>query len=292
MKTLTDMFAPYIGTKEYNGIVRTMIVWYNDGAFEKEPWCAISMSYMANKLGILDQLGGKNENVYRMMRGCEGSGKGTFKYAAKLKNGSTIRKGTILFMLKSDPPMTVGSSKHVTTAYEDFLYNGTGYVKCLGGNQSDQIKVSQYSQKTIYAIFEPQYGPETLRKGSKGPAVTELQGDLNIFGYKDAEGKKLAMDGSFGARTQYAVKQLQADQGLKVDGVCGPLTWGRIEEMREGIHRVKVLTLLNLREGPGTEHPIKKVLQEGHIFLVSRGTDWLYLPEEDGWVSAKYTEPI
>lgn len=99
MKTITDCFEPYIGTKEYNGIVKTMIEWYY-GHFAKVAWCAISCSYMANQLGISDQFGGKNDNVYHLMKQTEAAnkktGKGLFKYASKIKKGTVIKRGTVL----------------------------------------------------------------------------------------------------------------------------------------------------------------------------------------------------
>lgn len=62
----------------------------------------------------------------------------------------------------------------------------------------------------------------TLRKGSKGLYVTELQEMLNKRGYT------LKADGIFGNKTLEAVKAFQADNGLLVDGVVGKNTWGKL----------------------------------------------------------------
>ena len=143
MKTVTDLFEEHLGVKEYNGIVRTMIEWYYYGGFAKVAWCAISMSYMLNKLGLLSKIGTKQENVYKLMKECESAaskGIGKFYYKEKIPTNYTIKQGTIVFILKSDPPMTESSSKHVTSARYDFTYKGSGYFKSLGGNQSDYIK--------------------------------------------------------------------------------------------------------------------------------------------------------
>lgn len=138
------------------------------------------------------------------------------------------------------------------------------------------------------ANIAPPSKKDTLRKGSKGPLVQELQQDLNLFDYRDANGNKLVVDSSYGSKTQAAVKALQKDQHLEVDGVCGPITWGTIEMMISKIYRGKVLTALNLRTGPSKDYPVKTVLKEGKEYLVTRGTDWVYLPLPDGWVNAKY----
>lgn len=57
----------------------------------------------------------------------------------------------------------------------------------------------------------------TLRRGSRGPDVVELQQRL-----------RLTADGIFGPKTDRAVRQFQRKSGLKVDGIVGPATWGRI----------------------------------------------------------------
>lgn len=62
----------------------------------------------------------------------------------------------------------------------------------------------------------------TLRKGDKGSEVRELQELLN------QNGANLTVDGSFGAKTQEAVKAFQGKNGLDRDGVCGPKTWAKL----------------------------------------------------------------
>lgn len=59
----------------------------------------------------------------------------------------------------------------------------------------------------------------TLRRGSSGDAVRELQGLLN---QNDAA---LAVDGKFGNATYEALMGYQASHGLVPDGVCGAATW-------------------------------------------------------------------
>ena len=54
----------------------------------------------------------------------------------------------------------------------------------------------------------------TLRRGSRGAEVEQLQKKLN-----------LAADGIFGAITEEAVKDFQKSKGLPSDGVVGAKTW-------------------------------------------------------------------
>ena len=57
----------------------------------------------------------------------------------------------------------------------------------------------------------------TVRIGSAGPPVRELQQSLN-----GAIGAGLDPDGSFGGMTDGAVRAFQGDRGLAIDGIVGP----------------------------------------------------------------------
>lgn len=67
----------------------------------------------------------------------------------------------------------------------------------------------------------------TVRYGSRGPAVEELQQKLNDYGVTPP----LAVDGIFGPLTRAAVVEFQQANGLAADGVVGPLTWGAIDRL-------------------------------------------------------------
>lgn len=63
----------------------------------------------------------------------------------------------------------------------------------------------------------------TVRYGSRGPVVRELQKALNREGYG------LAVDGGFGEKTRAALMDFQNRKGLTVDGVAGEATWSRLQ---------------------------------------------------------------
>ncbi|MEA2217570.1 MAG: hypothetical protein QOJ35_196 [Solirubrobacteraceae bacterium] len=63
----------------------------------------------------------------------------------------------------------------------------------------------------------------TLREGSKGVAVRGLQRRLIDAGYGVDD-----IDGRFGPQTEAAVRAFQKANGLDVDGIAGPQTWGRL----------------------------------------------------------------
>lgn len=297
MKTVTDLFEEHLGVKEYNGIVATMLKWYY-GEVRKVSWCAVSMSYMMNKLGLLGQLGGKNQNVYKMMTATHNAWKktgiGKFLWRDEIPKGMNIPRGTIVFILKSSKPMTETSSKHVTSVYKSFDWTPSGTFETLGGNQSDYIQVKKYYRGNVYAIFMPEYAQEedghpTLKRGSKGDSVVELQMILNQLGYPDSQSKTLVLDGDFGARTEQAVKRLQSHNGLKVDGICGPKTWRKIKQLQDQKPKeIRTLTDVNLRTQPTTKSDTKGILRKGVTAVYSFAEDgWLYLPRWNAWITSK-----
>ena len=69
--------------------------------------------------------------------------------------------------------------------------------------------------------------PDTpvLSRGATGAAVNGLQKGLLKFGGAGSATDPGPADGSFGARTEAAVKAYQQQHALQNDGVVGPRTW-------------------------------------------------------------------
>ncbi len=149
-----DIFAGFDanrGVLEYNGIVGEIQKWYYGGDLVRGPWCASSMSYFANKAGLLPAIGGKNDNVYNMMQSCKLAAKegyGTFYTREELPK--RIPQYAICFFLWSGSTMTEGSSKHVCMSE----YASTGAnIYCIGGNQSDKICTKSYERSKLYGLY-------------------------------------------------------------------------------------------------------------------------------------------
>jgi N-acetylmuramoyl-L-alanine amidase len=64
----------------------------------------------------------------------------------------------------------------------------------------------------------------TLRVGSHGTTVLALQRRLSSLGYWLG-----SADGQFGDLTRQSVVSIQKVAGLSRDGVCGPVTWARVD---------------------------------------------------------------
>jgi peptidoglycan hydrolase-like protein with peptidoglycan-binding domain len=67
--------------------------------------------------------------------------------------------------------------------------------------------------------------PPDLQKGAEGPYTMLCQALLNYWGADPP----LVLDGKFGDKTLAAVRNFQTLQGIKVDGIVGPVTWGRLQ---------------------------------------------------------------
>jgi peptidoglycan hydrolase-like protein with peptidoglycan-binding domain len=65
----------------------------------------------------------------------------------------------------------------------------------------------------------------TLRRGSEGPDVKDLQEALIELDFKPG-----AVDGTFGVFTESAVKAFQKWTQLEADGIVGPATWGTLDD--------------------------------------------------------------
>ena len=65
-----------------------------------------------------------------------------------------------------------------------------------------------------------------LAGGASGSAVSGLQKGLRAFGGANSATDPGPIDGSFGSRTESAVRAYQSQHNLTVDGIVGDQTWG------------------------------------------------------------------
>ncbi len=82
-------------------------------------------------------------------------------------------------------------------------------------------------------IDEADQSEPLLKNGSKGLPVRRLQNRLKLAGFEIPE-----VNGRFGPKTEAAVKTLQKQAGLTVDGIVGPKTWAVVNALEsEGERR-------------------------------------------------------
>lgn len=86
---------------------------------------------------------------------------------------------------------------------------------------------------------EPQPDPQptdpTLKRGSRGDAVKEMQTMLDKLGYDLGSS---GADGIFGRMTESAVMNFQSDRRLTRDGICRAKTWDALRKAVESLRPV------------------------------------------------------
>ena len=94
--------------------------------------------------------------------------------------------------------------------------------------------------------------PGTLRRGSTGRAVRELQYYLYLMHSYDASIPSVSIDGNFGAGTEAAVKAFQRLFGLTADGVVGRATWDTLYAQVNRLRLSGPVVSLTRMEYPGS----------------------------------------
>ncbi|WP_071318360.1 S-layer homology domain-containing protein [Anaerobacillus isosaccharinicus] len=77
-------------------------------------------------------------------------------------------------------------------------------------------------------FFSNAFGRDCSRFVCKGPSIVSYQNDLMAVGEKLP---RFGADGDFGQETEDATKAFQSRHGLVVDGIAGPTTLSKIEEL-------------------------------------------------------------
>lgn len=98
------------------------------------------------------------------------------------------------------------------------MFNFVDFAGQAVRTKQNYILLSAYSIKeedTVLTLLQPAKQYTTLRRGSRGEAVSAIQKPLEEKGYYD-----YYIDGIFGWRTERAIELLQADLGLTVNGVA------------------------------------------------------------------------
>lgn len=127
------------------------------------------------------------------------------------------------FNLGSIDQLTAGGTRSREVIAEKMLQYNKAAGKVLAGlTRRRQAEKELFLKNCTGATVKAADELPTLRKGSKGLYVTELQEMLKKRGYT------LKTDGIFGTKTEEAVEAFQADNGLVVDGVVGSKTWGKL----------------------------------------------------------------
>lgn len=137
-------------------------------------------------------------------------------------DGTIPRPGTAVFLHNKK----TGKRSHIG------LYAGDGICIEAKGTQAGVVTSPLSHWDEWGELAGVSYGPEdtevvmvgTLKRGSRGDDVRDLQEKLAALGYDCG-----TPDGIFGDKTDAAVRAFQFAEGLVADGVAGPMTRERLE---------------------------------------------------------------
>jgi hypothetical protein len=117
-----------------------------------------------------------------------------------------------------------------------------------------------------------------LRQGTRGKEVKILQEYLNNNGFRIASsgpGSPGNETDFFGPATDAAVKRWQTANGLRSDGVVGPVTWNAMGLATTDVEEQRPTTeILNIK---------RQFLPNGEYFAGPTKKDWLFLHHTAGW---------
>ncbi len=137
------------------------------------------------------------------------------------------KPGDIVVFWREDPLSWKG---HV--GFFTGFNNDASIVYCLGGNQNNAVSILGYDAKKVLSYrrisqVETLSVPQpTLKRRDKGNEVIKLQKLLNFLGYNCGD-----VDGDFGPKTENALKMLQANNQLTVDGIYNSNTQTTVESL-------------------------------------------------------------
>lgn len=233
----------WLGFKESNGSHRVIIDTYNNhkplavGYKVKytDAWCATFVSAVAIKSGLT--------NIIPTECSCVRQIELFKKLGRWMENDAYVPKpGDIIYYDWQDNGVgdNVGVADHVGIV-ESVSGN---IIKIIEGNRNDSVAYREIavngryirgygipdykSCSTAQSVSKPEtVSMPTCRKGNKNTYVKTMQTKLIAKGYSCGS---YGADGSFGPATLVAVKKFQKDNGLVADGICGPLTWAKLNE--------------------------------------------------------------
>lgn len=155
---------------------------------------------------------------------------------------TTLKKTTIKGSISTLPEIP-GLALWTKTGGHIGVYIGNGEVIELRGFaygcQKNKVKARSFTTWGVYPFVEyteeqillamqaadisTKSGSTTIRAGSTGDAVREMQELLNAAGYNCGK-----VDGICGANTVSAITAFQQANGLEADGICGSKTWAAL----------------------------------------------------------------
>lgn len=275
-----DVLRSWIGYSESNGKYKHIIDLYNShkplargyAVQYSDEWCDTTVSAAAIKAGMTDLIGTEC--------GCEEHVKIFKSKGIWNENGKITPKpgDIIVYSWRTAAQPNDAYSDHIGVV--ESVQNGT--ITAIEGNKNESVgrRVIPVGWGYIRGYASPKYDSTgslgstseviqdgNLRRGSNGSAVKTMQTMLIAAGYSCGG---YGADGDFGNETDAALRKFQSANGLVVDGIYGPLSKAKLEEVykshknngcSEGLNEKPQWTgkvtadVLNVRVYAGTKYP-------------------------------------
>lgn len=235
VKQMLDMCRKFIGTAEgpnnWNIFAEELdkVGYFKPQKKQNHEFCSIFCDDMAYKL--IKDVAACHKWLYQpLYNDLSASATYQMNYFKKAKRFYTMpQPGDWAFLRKS-----ATTAKHVCIVESV----GPTTVTTIDANHGKKVCRVVRARSLFLGYGRPFYDDEkggkvmieldVLKRGSKGEQVKTIQRLLKSLGYKGADNKVLAIDGSFGANTEYAVGKFQKDNNIGVDKICGNKTWNAL----------------------------------------------------------------
>jgi hypothetical protein len=203
---------------------------FNEEIENKAHW-AVSLSYSLVLDGKIDIRGHEafDHYRYRHPRTCIGQKKdGTIVMA--VIDGRSKKSRGVTAQQSAQIMLDLGCVKAINAdggGSSQMVYKGRLVNECSDGPYGRAVANALviYSKKPV-KIDQRDY--PVLRYGSRGDFVKTMQQKLIKLGYDLG---RSGADGSFGLKTLAGLKRFQDEKGLEVDGICGPMTWAKLNSL-------------------------------------------------------------
>jgi hypothetical protein len=227
----------WIGTKgRPNVFTREYASRHGDG-FLLAPWCDMYQTYVGRHAPA-PAIIPKGDRAYTPWHAADFDDLGR-AYAGSAENIRRFAKPGSEIFFDWNGSNSAPAVDHVGMVIHNL---GDGRLITVEGNTSDMCALRTRGPDVIAVIGVPAFVTETatpkpvgnawpygagvyMRKGwIKSAGVKKVQAEINREGYRPL----LIADGDFGTKTENGVRWYQKKSKLTVDGVVGPVTWGRL----------------------------------------------------------------
>lgn len=153
-----------------------------------------------------------------------------FEWYKTVNSKKEIKRHTgIVYKVDKDYVYTIEGNTDATRGAE-VIENGGGVFK--KSYKRNHPRINGYCRPAYVEVALPVLNRRQQITGKNDKRQCRLlQQNLNSLGYKGKDGNKLAVDGSFGGNTEFAVKAFQRANNLDDDGSYGKLTYRKMLEV-------------------------------------------------------------